>query len=204
MFPLPHLEQEPRPAIKSRSRRVAARMALTRRAVEMANRTIDALNSLFSSRPAARPTRRRKPGPKMAAVLSYILMCSREFCAAPRGGAENQSDGTELFDYDKLDAGAPVPLRASLISLPESVGSFDFSGYLGPQLEPWATGRSSARRDPLVASLLAKQTRSCQMVETSEYPKIIARLSEANILSSRHMLLSVPWACSACGRQLEK
>ena len=118
----------------------------------------------------------------MAAVLSYILMCSREFCAAPCGGAENQSDGTEIFDYDKLDAGAPVPLRASLISLPESGGSFDFSGYLGPQLEPWATGKSSARRDPLVASLLAKQTRSCQMVETGEYPKIIARLSEANMI----------------------
>ena len=108
-------------------------------------------------------------------------MCSREFCAAPCGGAGNESDCTASFDYDKVDAGAPVPLQASLISLPERGGSFDFSGYLGPQLEPWATGDSSARRDPLVASLLAEQTRSCQMVKPGEYPKIVARLYRANM-----------------------
>jgi len=152
----------------------------------MANRTIDTLNCMFCG-PNAEPSRtvrHRRPsnaaGGRVAEVHSYLIKRSLEYVSAPAEASTSHVAKTietndEPYETDGGMAGA-VPLRAHLLSLPATGGTFDVGAYLGPELLEYVNAEGAAMVDPLIAELAAHVTRSYHSADPDEYAAAVVRL----------------------------
>ena len=163
-------------------------MRKLKRAHELAQSAIDALNSLYAA-----PSKARRHHPDAAAgsshvaeVHKYIFDCCYEFAVTPEFTDECAS--RDLFDededeaYDDFDLGGATPLISDLVALPTNAGTFPVADYVGPDLAAYANAEPPACQEhELVPQMLANLASSCNRVSPQEYAKLVARMYDGKM-----------------------
>ena len=157
-------------------------MRRLRRAHELAQSAIDALNSLYAAPAKANLYQRRDAiSPHAAEVHSYIFNCCYEFAVTPESPDECASHCIVVEDeneaYDDFDLGGATPLISDMVALPTEAGTFPVADYVGPDLAAYAHAEFPACREhELAPQLLARTAHSCHRISPQEYAKLVARM----------------------------
>ena len=155
-------------------------MRRLKRAHELAQSAVDALNSLYAA-PSKASRCHRVISPHVAEVHKYIFDCCYEFAVTPESSDECASHCLLVEDedeaYDDFDLGGATPLLSDMVSLPAEAGTFPVADYVGSDLAAYANAEPPACKEhELAAQLLARAARSCHRISPQEYAKLVARM----------------------------
>jgi len=197
LFPLPAIALRCPP--KSRSRRLWQRFRSTAAVTELANTTIQALNSLSVSFSSHFVSQANMPPSGTSPLLlsqqrlqAHVFSCASRFLSRQPASAGlcdsdlplphfTDSSRDHLFGYI-MPTQDRVPLVAARVSLPSAPGSAALLDVLPPDLaELYAQPSARVLKDP-TGSATASSTRGAFVTSHAEYVSLIKRMMQHDML----------------------